>query len=56
VRDAYGNSAIIQSRAGTIEVKPGSNIPGLGRVHSVRQQQDGRWIVVTSRGIISSPR
>jgi hypothetical protein len=57
VRDAYGSTAIIQSgRAGTMEVSPGSNIPGLGRVHSVRQQQDGRWVVVTSRGIITSPR
>ena len=56
VRDAYGNSALIQgARHGTLEVKPGDNIPGLGRVHSIRQQ-DGRWVVVTSRGIISSPR
>ena len=56
VRDAYGNSALIQgARHGTLEVKPGDNIPGLGRVHSIRQQ-DGRWVVVTSRGIITSPR
>jgi hypothetical protein len=57
VRDAYGNTAIIQgARQGTKEVSPGDNIPGLGRIHSIKQQQDGRWVVVTSRGIITSPR
>jgi hypothetical protein len=57
VRDAYGNTAIIQSaRLGTKEVSPGDNIPGLGRIHSIKQQQDGRWVIVTSRGIISSAR
>src|SRR5215831_3609638 len=56
VRDAYGNTAIIQGRQGTKEVSPGDNIPGLGRIHSIKQQQDGRWVVVTSRGIITSPR
>jgi len=56
VRDVYRNAALIQgSRFGTIEVSPGDNIPGLGRVHSIRQQ-DGRWVVITSRGVITSPR
>jgi len=56
VRDGYGNAAVIQgARNSTIEVKPGDNVPGLGRIHSIRQQ-DGRWVVVTSRGIITSPR
>lgn len=56
VRDVYRNAALIQgSRFGMIEVSPGDNIPGLGRIHSIRQQ-DGRWVVVTSRGIITSPR
>jgi len=57
VRDVYGNTALIQgTRNGPIEVKPGDNIPGLGRVQSIQQQPDGRWVVVTSRGNISSPR
>jgi len=57
VRDVYGNAALIQgARNGTLEVKAGDNIPGLGRVHSIQKQQDGRWVVVTSRGIISSAR
>src|SRR5262245_7285862 len=57
VRDVYGNTALIQgTRNGPIEVKPGDNIPGLGRVQSIQQQPDGRWVVVTARGNISSPR
>ena len=56
VRDVYRNAALIQgARFGTIEVSPGDNIPGLGRVHSIRQQ-DGRWVVITARGVITSPR
>ncbi len=54
VRDVYRNAALIQgNRYGMIEVSPGDNIPGLGRIHSIRQK-DGRWIVVTSKGIITS--
>jgi hypothetical protein len=56
VRDVYRNAALIQgTKLGMMEVSPGDNIPGLGRIHSIRQQ-DGRWVVVTSRGIIASPR
>ena len=56
VRDVHGNTAIIQSaRQGVKEVSVGEDIPGLGRIHSIKQQ-DGRWVVVTSRGNISSPR
>jgi hypothetical protein len=56
VRDVYRNAALIQgTKLGTMEVSPGDNVPGLGRIHSIRQQ-DGRWVVVTSRGIIAQPR
>ena len=55
VRDVYRNAALIQgTKLGMMEVSPGDNIPGLGRIHSIRQQ-DGRWVVVTSRGIIAQP-
>jgi hypothetical protein len=30
-------------------------VPGLGRVDAIRKQ-DGRWIVVTSKGVISAAR
>jgi len=56
VRDVYRNSALIQgTKIGTKEVSPGDNVPGLGRIHAIRQQ-DGHWVVVTSRGIIAQPR
>jgi len=56
VRDVYRNAALIQgTKIGVMEVSPGDNVPGLGRIHSIRQQ-DGHWVVFTSRGIISAPR
>jgi hypothetical protein len=56
VRDVYRNSAVIQGpKIGMKEVAAGDNVPGLGRIHAIRQQ-DGRWVVVTSRGIIAQPR
>ncbi len=43
---------MIQSpRGGILEVIPGDNVPGLGRIDGIRRQ-DGRWVVVTSRGLI----
>ena len=53
VRDVYNGSAMIQNRAGVIQVLPGDNLPGLGRIEQVKRQ-DGRWVVVTSRGLIVS--
>jgi hypothetical protein len=53
VRDVYNGSAMIQGRAGMIEVVPGDILPGLGRIEQVKRQ-DGRWVVVTSRGLIVS--
>jgi hypothetical protein len=47
VRDVYNGSAMIQNRASIIQVLPGDNLPGLGRIEQVRRQ-DGRWVVVTS--------
>jgi hypothetical protein len=56
VRDVYRNAALIQGpKIGIMEVSAGDNVAGLGRIHSIRQQ-DGRWVVVTSRGIIAQPR
>jgi hypothetical protein len=34
-----------------LEVYAGDPIPGLGRVDAIRKQ-DGRWVVVTSKGLI----
>ncbi|WP_225705233.1 hypothetical protein [Bradyrhizobium cenepequi] len=43
--------ALIQSRRGLYEVYAGDPVPGLGRVDAIRRQ-DGRWVVVTSKGLI----
>jgi hypothetical protein len=52
--DFYAGRALIESRAGGLyEVRPGSNLPGLGKVESVKRE-DGRVIVVTPKGIIAS--
>src|SRR5205807_1470137 len=55
VRNVYQGVAFIQGRIGLMEVEPGDVVPGVGRVESIRKQ-DGRWVVVTSKGIITSPR
>ena len=51
LRDVGYGGALIGSRRGTYEVFAGDVIPGLGRVDAIRRQ-DGRWVVVTSRGLI----
>ena len=52
LRDVFNGGAMIQSpRNGILEVIPGDNVPGLGRIDGIRRQ-DGHWVVVTSRGLI----
>ena len=51
LRDVENGSALISSRRGYYEVYAGDVIPGLGRIGPIRRQ-DGRWVVVTSRGLI----
>jgi len=52
VRGVYHGAALIQTRyGGVIEVEPGDSLPGLGRIENIRRQ-DGRWVVLTSRGMI----
>lgn len=55
VRDVHRGTALLEGRMGLIEVDPGDVVPGLGRVDAIRKQ-DGRWVVVTPRGLIMSPR
>lgn len=55
VRDVHRGTALIEGRMGMIEVEQGDLVPGLGRVDAIRKQ-DGRWVVVTSRGLITSGR
>jgi hypothetical protein len=51
LRDVQRGTAVIEGRSGIIEVDPGDTVPGLGRVEAIRKQ-DGRWVVVTPKGLI----
>jgi hypothetical protein len=51
LRDVSRGVALIEGRGGLYEVMAGDPVPGLGRVDAVRKQ-DGRWVVVTSKGLI----
>jgi hypothetical protein len=55
LRDVRRGVAFLEGRAGTIEVEQGDLVPGLGRIDAIRKQ-DGQWIVVTSKGVISAAR
>lgn len=51
LRRVFDGAALIEGRDGVIEVEPGMVAPGLGRVEAIKRE-DGRWIVVTARGIV----
>lgn len=53
LRDVENGSALIEGRQGMFEVYAGDPVPGLGRVDAIRKQ-DGKWVVVTSKGLIVS--
>ncbi len=56
VRDVQRGVALIQGpRFSLIEVEAGDVVPFLGRIESIRKQ-DGRWVVTTSKGIITASR
>jgi hypothetical protein len=51
LRNVYGGSALVEGRPGLIQVMPGDSLPGVGRVETITRE-DGRWVVVTERGLI----
>lgn len=53
LRRVYDGAALIEGSRGLVEVFPGDVVRGLGRIHEIRRE-DGRWMVVTSRGRILS--
>jgi hypothetical protein len=56
LREVYGGVALIESRNRRLfEVVPGGFIPGIGRVSSI-ERRNGRWIVLTDKGVIASLR
>jgi hypothetical protein len=53
LRDFYDGRAVVESRNGTqFRVGPGSNVPGLGRVETIRRE-NGKVVVVTASGLIA---
>jgi hypothetical protein len=56
VQDVHGDRALVEGRNGSLfEVGAGSILPGVGRVEAVKRQ-DGQWVVLTARGVITSGR
>jgi hypothetical protein len=54
LREVVDGFALIEGANGRLfEVGPGSNIPGVGRVESIKRQ-DGQWVVFTPKGLIKS--
>ncbi len=51
LRNVYDGAALIQGPRGLVEVEIGDPLPGGGRIEAIRRQS-GRWVVVTSRGLI----
>ncbi len=55
VRKVRDGAALVEGRYGIIEIEPGDDLPGVGRIQDIRRE-DGRWVVVTPKGLILSPR
>ena len=53
VLDARGDVAIVGSRYGEREVRPGEFLPGAGWVERIQRRQ-GSWVVLTSEGLIAA--
>jgi hypothetical protein len=55
IRGVRGGYVFVQGDGYIYEVVPGAPLPGLGPVEQIKRQ-DGRWVVVTPKGIIVSAR
>jgi hypothetical protein len=55
IRDARDGFVYVQGHGDIYQVVPGAPLPGLGPVQSIKRQ-DGRWVVLTPKGIIVSFR
>ena len=55
LREIYRGRALVENRSGLYEVGPGGSLPGIGKVETITQQ-NGRWVVVTPKGLIVSMR
>ena len=55
IRETRDGYVYVQGNGDIYQVVPGAPLPGLGRVVQIKRQ-DGRWLVVTPKGIIVSMR
>jgi hypothetical protein len=55
IREARDGFVFVQGHGDIYQVVPGAPLPGLGPVEQIKRQ-DGRWLVVTPKGIIVSMR
>jgi hypothetical protein len=55
IRDVHDGYVYVQGHGEIYEVTPGAPLPGLGPVQDIKRR-DGRWVVVTPRGLIVSQR
>jgi hypothetical protein len=55
LRDIYRGRALVENRSGLYEVGPGGELPGIGKVETITRQ-NGRWVVITPKGLIVSMR
>jgi hypothetical protein len=53
VRSGARGAVLVEGHGEIYEVVPGADLPGLGRVQSIRRV-DGRWVVETPKGLIVS--
>jgi len=54
VREVVGGTAVLEGPDGILRATSGDTVPGLGKVDSI-VRWGNRWIVATSRGLISTP-
>lgn len=55
VRDSRDGYVYVENHGEVYQVTPGAPLPGLGPVEQIKRQ-DGRWVVVTPKGLIVSLR
>jgi hypothetical protein len=55
ISDARNGYVYVQGHGEVYRVVPGTPLPGLGTVEQIKRQ-NGRWVVMTPKGIIASRR
>ncbi|MGB7694859.1 MAG: hypothetical protein WBM12_18530, partial [Pseudolabrys sp.] len=55
IRETRDGFVYVQGHGDVYQVVPGAPLPGIGPVEQIKRQ-DGRWVVVTPKGIIVSMR